>query len=478
MKDLLILGVAYFFSRFLWITRYPIFNDESTYLRYGYVMTTVPGQAWYSLVHSGKQPLVYWLYGLSMKFITDPVLAARMITVLIGFVTVIGCYTLGSRIGSRRVGVVAALLVIVSPMQVFFDRLALVDSVLAAICVWLLVELDALTQTKRSSSSILVGALIGLSLWVKSTGFLFALVTLVWMVITWRIRPAFPFWQTMARITASCLLVSLPLTLRPEYSRVVAMAGEYTFTWREVWSKRLAYVPGNMLDGALVIAGYISPVVLGASVFATAYQRKTRLLLLTLSWVVMLGTIFIFGKTVHSRYLLFATIPMVVASASVLSRFPLLVLAAVVPMTSLSLLLIARPDTFFHVFPSWRVFQSESWQYIDGWPSGYGLKEAFALVEADRKLQPAVMTVRLDTGNPEDAVFVYGVSRSDTYVRYLDYRLVEEASEILSHASRIPTYFITRSGQYAGFEHSIILLGRIPKPRGNDAIEVFRVRSL
>ncbi len=169
VKDIIGLSIVYFVSRLTFLTLYPIFNDEATYLRYAQVMVSYPLHRWYSLAHTGKQPLLYWLYGLMMKVVSDPLLAGRLVTVIFGASTVVAVYQLGKLLDSRRTALVAGILVIFSPLFIFFDRLALVDSTLAVLFSWILVFLVRFGNRQTTKESFFIGLLVGISFWIKST---------------------------------------------------------------------------------------------------------------------------------------------------------------------------------------------------------------------------------------------------------------------------------------------------------------------
>ncbi len=479
VKDLIGLSVLYFITRFTFLTRYPIFNDESTYLRYGQVMTNVPMQQWYSLAHTGKQPLTYWLYGLMMKVIGDPLLAGRFVTVMLGVCTVLALYQLGNHLDSRKTGITAGILIIVSPLFVFFDRLALVDSTLGALFSWILVFLVRFQKRQTALEVFFVALLVGISFWIKSTGFLFALVAGIGMVCIWiRKNRNFPILHTLFVYILTIGAIILPLFLRPEAQRILEMSHDYTYTSTEVFIQRFSHVPHNFINALVVYTAYISPISVIAPLLYLRKSLDSEKIIISLLWVISFIVIIVFGKGVHGRYLIFTAVPLILFTSCYLTKKTVLTIVILLSMGILSLLLILNPPSFFHLFPSWKVLGFESFQYVDGWPSGYGFREAMNFIDQDRKGQPAILTVRWDTGNPEDAAYVYTRGNPSLVTYYLDRGLPQEAREILTHAKTKVIYFMTRKGQYGGFEKFLDLLATFPKPRGTEQIELFRVRGL
>ena len=479
VKDLIDLSVVYFVSRFTFLTRYPIFNDESTYLRYGQVMTNVPMQQWYSLAHTGKQPLLYWLYGLMMKVIGDPLLAGRSVTIILGVFTVLALYQLGKHFDSRRAGIIAGVLIIVSPLFIFFDRLALVDSTLGALFSWILVFLVRFQKRQTVLEIFFIGILVGISFWIKSTGFLFALLAGIGFLYIWiRKDRDFSMLHTLFVYILTVCAIVLPLFLRPEAQRIFEMSHDYTYTITQVFTNGFSHVSGNIMNTLLVYGEYISPIVVIVSLLSLRKSRDVGKILIGFLWGISLFVIIVFGKGVHGRYLVFTGVPLLLFASFYLTKKTVLTIITLFSMGALSMFLIISPPSFFHLFPSWKVLGFEPYQYVDGWPSGYGFREAMDTIDRDRNGLPAVLTVRWDTGNPEDAAYVYTRGNPSLVTHYLDRGLPKEAREILTNAKSTKTYFMTRKGQYEGFEKILDLLATFPKPRGTEHIELFRVRGL
>lgn len=467
----------YFASRLVWLAKYPIFNDESIYLRYGRVMLTVPNQAWYSLSDSGKQPLMYWLYGVAMSLIQDPLVAGRIVTVLLAAATPLACYLLGTAVAGRRAGIIAACMAILAPLLLFFDRLALVDSVLTALFAWILVVLVRFDSKHALLNGMFLGVLVGTSLWIKSTGIIFAGIALVGLMYVYKKNVLTQLLPGITGFGFMVLMVFLPLYLRPEYAHVIAMAHEYTYSLSELFTSGLGHVPGNMLNLMLVYAGYLTPVALVCIFFKRNITEKGPRILF-FSWLASVGMLVIFARSVHGRYLLFTTIPVIVLTATVVSRRFWLTVITLMPMAALSIILVLNPSGFFHLYPQWRVYQSEANQYIDGWSSGYGVKEALEAVDKDRNEKPAIIATRWDSGNPEDAMYVLAPLFPGLTHRYMDRRLPQEAATVFQAATKAQVYFVTRKGQYGGFESVLTPIAQFAKPRGAETVEVFQVKPL
>ncbi len=467
-KNLVILSVFYLLSRIVFLTRFPIFNDEAIYLREAWVVTHVPGQLWYSLADSGKQPLLIWLYGLAWQLIGNPLLAGRLISVGIGVTTVWAVYLLG--------GWTAAILVLAAPLFVFFDRLALVDSALAAVFAWLLVVLVRLQKQNALRTAIFAGLLVGISFWIKSTGFLLALVAVFEFAYVWYTqKKAFPIALVLLIFVAVAGIVGLPMFIRPEAVHIFGTANLYTYSLTELLGIHFGNAGPNVWHAFLDYAAYVSPLVVIAFLISLGSLRTQKKRILITAMLLSFAVIVIFGKNIHGRYVLFTTVPMLVLSSFVLSAHKVIFAFTVSSMILLSSILIIDPPAFFHLFtvPELR---SESYQYIDGWPSGYGVKEAMAAIDTDRRGEHAIVAIRWDSGNPEDGMFVYATEETGVTLLHMDPRIPDETRMVLDSAAGGRVYFVTRQGQYNGFERYLVPMAQFIKPGGMEKVELLRVR--
>src|SRR3972149_7168662 len=117
----------------------PVFGDEAIYLRWAQVMRADPTLRFLPL-SDGKQPLFMWAVIPFFKIFSDPLIAGRIVSVFSGLGTVIGIFVLTQLLfKSRKMSLLASLIYAISPFSIFFDRLALADSMLSMFGVWALV---------------------------------------------------------------------------------------------------------------------------------------------------------------------------------------------------------------------------------------------------------------------------------------------------------------------------------------------------
>src|SRR5712692_6179867 len=133
--------LIYFLFRLPGLLALPIFCDESVYLRYAQLIARAPISRAFLSVVDPKPPLHYWLLALVLRTTNDPLLAARLLSVVAGAVSVLVLFPLCRELASLARGaqreevgsaptpgtlaVVASALFVACPFLAFYQRLAL-----------------------------------------------------------------------------------------------------------------------------------------------------------------------------------------------------------------------------------------------------------------------------------------------------------------------------------------------------------------
>src|SRR3990167_2928161 len=174
-KFLLIFGFAitllYIFTRLFNIMSLPIFTDEAIYVRWAQIAKQDANWRFISLT-DGKQPLPIWFMMVALRFIQDPLLAGRVISVGAGFFSLIGMFFLGKEVfRSNKIGLISSALYLVFPMALVYDRMALYDSTVGAFAVWGLYFIVFLVRKIRLDLALILGMVIGGGVLTKTNAF-------------------------------------------------------------------------------------------------------------------------------------------------------------------------------------------------------------------------------------------------------------------------------------------------------------------
>lgn len=479
--DKILFGL-FILSRILFLTRLPIFNDEAMYLHWGILLRDDPSRWTASLVIDGKQPGMAVLLGTLLRLPGDPLVLGRLVSVAFAIVTYLVTLKIARRLDVKVSLPVLSIFLIVSPYLLQYDRLALMESAVTACAVTAAYILLRWIKQPRLAYAVLFGAVVGLGWWFKSTSLLILVSGLLAATFAGRImkiqsRTVFLF----ALLTAGTYLaVTLPLRGVAGYSNIalrererVMSAGELLRFPASVWWK-------NIVLALSFLLAFITPVILGLAAGSVKRLRKypARFAVFLFAFLPLTIEVMV-SKVFTSRYLVIITPFVSVLAAATVSEFGrrvkvaatgITVLLAVIP----SILLVGAPLSYYGLLGIVPPAQEDFGQYVRSFSSGYGVKEAVMSVQNESRGSQAIILVRADSGNPEDAVFVYAD-------RYPNLRVGYDQSYLrqITRSGYIPpvdTFFISRGTQLGYLKPYLVPLKRFEKPFGEDFVGVYRLQ--
>lgn len=170
---IILLGIS---LRLYNLTLIPVFGDEAIYIRWSQVMNSVPSLRFLPL-SDGKQPLYMWILMFLVNRFTDPLWIGRMVSVVSGIITFFGIGILSHILFSdKKISLISMSFWAVSPFALFYDRLALVDSLLTLFFVWTFIFGVLASKKLRLDYAMLAGFLMGFAALTKSPALLLALL--------------------------------------------------------------------------------------------------------------------------------------------------------------------------------------------------------------------------------------------------------------------------------------------------------------
>ena len=338
----------------------------------------------------GKQPLFMWLIIPALKVFSDPLVAGRMVSVLAGFGTLVGVVLLAWYLfKSTKAALVAGLLYAASPFAVFFDRMALVDSMLSMFGVWTLFFGVVTARALRLDTAQLAGFSLGGALLTKSPALFFSLL----LPVTALLAPFREKGNSVKVMLLSVLkLVGLftvtyaigyamynVLRLGPNFGLIGERNEDYVFPLSHLWTnpkdpfifyidriREWLFILGPSVLVILVIAGVI-----------IGLKKYTRQTLILTAWAFLpLLAQAEFAKVITARYILFS-IPFLVTLAA-LSVLPKNKIYQKIFIVGLLIFLASalRTDYLFLTNPEAASLpQSERSGYLEEWTAGTGIRE-------------------------------------------------------------------------------------------------------
>lgn len=389
-----------FVFRVINLTIIPVFGDEAIYIRWSQIMRAEPTLRFIPL-SDGKQPLFMWATIPLLKIFSDPLLAGRIVSVFSGVSTLLGIFFLSYLLfKSLRVALSASFLYAISPFTVFFDRLALADSMLSSFGVWVLVFSIITVRKIRLDSAMLAGFALGGALLTKSPALFFSLLLpLSLYCFKWPKG----FKQQFNSLCVFVFLFSVTyiiaygiyniLRLGPNFQMISLRNQDYVYPLSHILNSPLDPLK-PFISRTLEYMWILGPwPILFLTVFGVFYglisKRKETFLLL--AWLfIPLFAVTEYSKVLTARYIYFIApylftvsgITFLNLKSSLLKNLSLLLLLVFsVIAVGADFRLLSDPQKV-------DLPRSERSGYLEDWTSGYGIKEISEIVREEHLLNP------------------------------------------------------------------------------------------
>lgn len=398
------IGIVFlhFFLRIYNLTILPVFADEAIYIRWAQVMANESTLRFLPL-SDGKQPLFMWTVIPFLKLFSDPLVAGRTVSVLTGFGTLIGIFLLTLYLfKSRWPALAASFIYAVSPFAVFFDRMALVDSMLTMFGVWVLLLGILTARTLRLDFAMLTGFALGGALLTKSPALFYSLflpLNIIFTPVIKKIKPPRISLNTVLKFIALLVVAYIigyamynVLRLGPNFELIGQRNQDYVLPLSHLWTNPLdPFLP--YVDRAkewLLMLGPAGLVILGVAGIVLGLKRFPKEIVILLAWaVVPILAQSEFAKVITARYILFS-LPFIVVLASVAflavqKQFKIFIFAIfaffAVHAITIDYYLITNPEKA-------PLPQSERSGYLEEWTAGGGIREVADFVKARHSQNP------------------------------------------------------------------------------------------
>lgn len=483
-----LLTILYFLSRFYRLETLPLFTDEAIYTRWSQIARDDAAWRFISLT-DGKQPLFVWLDMNVMRFIKDPLLAGRMVSVIAGFFSMIGLFFLGKEVFKNSlVGIFSSILYLIYPFSLVYDRMALYDSLVGTFTVWSLYLEVLLIRRIRLDVTLILGMVIGAGVLTKTSAF-FSIYLLPFSVILFDLSQKkkllkFSKWVGLAGL-ATILAYGYYSILRlfPLFHIIEQKNAIFVYPFNEWIDHPFRFLMGNlagMWDWYITYTTWpiVFLILLSLFIFWSRWKEK---LLLVIWFVIPFFALALFGKVLYPRFIFFMTLPLLPLAALSLVKLSELFPKNKVILVLLLLgffMLFLRSDYFIlKDFSRAPIPESDLGQYINGWPAGGGLKEILSfLQEKASKQKIYVMSDGTFGSLPTYAVEIYlGANRN------VDKRGVwpipdELPKDLIEKAKAKPVYLIFNQAKIPSFWPAKLLL-RYQKGISDSYISLHQVVS-
>lgn len=441
LAGLLLVGAA---TRLARLTVLPVFLDESWYISWSLKLT------------SGMSLVRPWLAGKGLPIFANALLlplagghdlaASRAVTVAFSLVTAAAVFALARRLYDLRTAVVATAFYLFCPFTLFHDRLFLADAVVTTFFALALVAGCAFARSGRVRDGALCGLALALGALSKASGVLLLFVPVAaWLFLA---RPRRRSVAALFAATAvAVLLLAVPFSVFLRGTDAVRVAFGGGVSPLERSSRNLA-----VLGEWLWTWGSAPLCLLASAALAAAFARRHGpSLYLAAVGLAPLAALVLTATTWYSRYVHFVAVPALVLAGHALVRLVDLALARTGP-SGLARAAVLSVATCAALAPAlsngWRLWtdprrarmpSSDRFQYVDGWPSGYGTRDTVDAVRRERGLRPEGLTVVLRSrALPATQMALSVAFRRDPGVRIEDLPLDDAARSVplLEHWAR------------------------------------------
>ena len=383
----LIITFVFFVFRLQHLEAIPVFGDEAIYLRWSQLIRHLP-QLRFIPQSDGKQPLFMWLTAISMKYIPDPLLAGRLISILAGFVILLALFYISLIFFNLTTAYIAIILYLFLPLAFFYDRLALADNLLSSFALLCLFFSFLLAKFPRLDISFLLGFSLGLA-WLSKSPAVYFLTLALPTFLFLNPRPFRQIYLPLISLFIAYLIYNI-LRLGPDFHLIAIRNRDYVWPLAEVLKHPLDPLKPHLFDIVAVYWRYLGPVIF-AIFLLPKRNRLNKFYFAVVFWYLLplLATASL-TKVFTSRYILFTLPPLILILAWHLDQWHFRY-----KYPALFLLLLSNLVFFYRLSYdpfNLRLLPIDS-GYLQDWTSGWGIKPiAQYLIERSKSANVIVGT--------------------------------------------------------------------------------------
>ncbi len=488
-----VLGIItlFLFTRIFNLGKLPIFADEAIYVRWAQIMRAEPSLRFLPL-QDGKQPLFMWAVIPLLKLFKDPLIAGRMLSVFSGLFSLLGVLFLGRLLNFKNNEIILVGLIYVwLPFAGFFERMALVDSLLAGFTIWSFILSLLLAKTQRLDVSMLLGFVLGGALLTKSPGKIFvglAILTLVWQsIFDFSLKKIIKRFGLFGVSLVIAFMMYNILRLGPNFHMIGLRNQDYIWSFSDLKKQPFVSLWSNLGHSLRYYRDYLtwpffvlSILGLGEVVLEKFKQRKFgRLDLLMWMFLPLLGIAAI-GKTFTARYILF-TIPFAV----IFMVYGLRLIKKLFPQKIYFIVLAsAFMPAFLFTYFLWNnpvkanLPKDEHSGYLQDWTAGWGIKEISQYLKARPKDNQILVGTEGYFGTLPDGLQIYVQDEPNINVIGVGLPISEIPKELLeAKAAGNEVYLVVNQSRFKlnnWEEKGLNMINKYSKP-GSDKLLFFRL---
>jgi len=478
--------ILFFVSRIIYLFRFPIFNDEAMYLSWGEIIRNNPFNWTISMVIDGKQPGLPLLLSFLFHLPYDPFMLGRYLSVFFSIISfVMYDQILRLYVSAMSHRFILLVLYTVIPYWLFYDRICLMESGVIAMALSAFYGYIQWIQTKRTRWGFFVGLTLGCGWWLKSTILMVVAAILFGSLCGLKSKKISlkEFFGFIFLMGVTLFITISPSLMNSQFANIAVRERERILSFSELMRFPFGLWIQNIQKGFVWLAVYMVFIpVLGIGL---PWIKNKKALTIPLQGLLWFATIFIIeifvSRVFTARYLVLAGPFLLLAYAGVMVRtkyfFPLTFFATIIGIIW-SVCLIVSPFQYYRSLKFFPPAAADFSQYILGWPSGWGVREAIMWLKDTQKKKSTLVYIRDDSGNPESAVLAYLLREPNYFIDYISH--IQSTNQLLLKRAldAQSVYFISRGTQLAHMENHLTLVKKFEKPYDSEYVGVYRFHTV
>ncbi len=482
--------VIYLITRLVNLTSLPIFTDEAIYLRWAQTAKNDANWRFISLT-DGKQPLYIWMAMIAMKFIADPLIAGRLVSVGVGIFGMLFAGLIGYELfKDKKIGFLAAALYLVYPLTLFYDRFALMESLLG-VTVLISVYLEILlVRHLRLDLSLILGLAMGAAMLTKSSGFYaLYLAPLLFLLFDfakkdWKKRLV-KFILLFGLSTLLSQLYYSVLRLSPLFHMIIEKDGTFVYPIKEWLKHPFDFYVGNLKGMLDWLTHYTSWPLLLLVIIALfySYRNFTKQRWFLFLWFLLpFNLAALFGKVLYPRYIVLPTLTLLILMASSLFEIERWIKNKRVLLLVMSVILLPSILFDYRILSDIKHAQLtyiDKGQYLNDWPSGWGVRESVEILRNEARKGKIAIFTDGTFGLMPYALELYLVYDENVFIKGLWPLSDEFPSEMKAKAKEMPTFFVGNQKQNIPSAWPLKLVGQWEKGSNKEkTLRLYRVENI
>jgi hypothetical protein len=443
----------------------PVFADEAIYIRWSQIMGAEPTLRFLPL-SDGKQPLFMWVLMFYVRRMADPLFAGRLLSVASGLGTMVGIFCVSYLLFKNKlVSLISTAIYALSPFTFFFDRMALVDSMLATFGIWTLFFGILTAKTRRLDMAMITGFCLGGALLTKSPALFFTLLLPTTWIFIKKPKDLIKLFFLIIVTYAIGYGMYNVLRLGPNFQLITSRNADYILPISNLWTNPkdpfIFHIKEIFTDWFVKMGPWpiLGLFVIGLLVNLKKYWKET--IILTSWFIIPLLVQSEYAKVFTVRYIIFTLPPLFILAASGLSlpRRSLLAKAGwiiftlfVVLALKFNYLIVTSPENA-------SLPNSERSGYLEEWTAGTGIKEIADYLRTEEQKDPKTKIV-VGTegyfGTLPDGLQMYLNDRPKITVigTGLDFRTIP-SSLLESRKAGNKTYFVVNKSRIKNYAEKL-----------------------